>query len=172
MRVVMYMAVTADGFIARENDETDFVSKAEWQSFQETVRDYGNLVTGRRTYEVMLKQDEFAGLGDIIACVVTSKEGFQPENPRHVAAPSPARALEFLKSSGFSDVFLSGGGELNASFLREGLVDEVYLDVEPALLGKGIRLLGEDGAEAKLALLGSKNLSPDTIQLHYKVLKS
>ena len=64
-----------------------------------------------------------------------------------------------------------GGGTLNTSFMAENLIDEIYLDVEPIVFGKGIRLFKENDFEAKLKLLEIKKLSNDEIQLHYQVLK-
>lgn len=65
-----------------------------------------------------------------------------------------------------------GGGELNGSFMKENLVDEIYLDIEPVAFGKGIELFGNKADfEVNLEVIGVKNISPNEIQLHYKVLK-
>jgi len=71
----------------------------------------------------------------------------------------------------FETIILTGGGKLNGAFMKEGLVDEIYLDVEPTVFGKGIPLFGDADFEAKLQLIGTKKLSDNEIQLHYKVLK-
>lgn len=60
---------------------------------------------------------------------------------------------------------------MNASFIAAGLIDEIFLDVEPHLFGKGIKLFEGKNFEAKLKLLGVKKISKNEVQLHYKVLK-
>jgi len=50
----------------------------------------------------------------------------------HVDLP---RLLDRLADRGVGRVLLEGGGELNWSFLRNGLVDELYVTIAPALLG-------------------------------------
>lgn len=45
------------------------------------------------------------------------------------------RCLRALGKRGVTSLLVEGGGELNASFLREGLVNQVYLYVAPILLG-------------------------------------
>ncbi len=45
------------------------------------------------------------------------------------------RCLRELGKRGVASLLVEGGGELNAGFLREGLVNRVYLYVAPALLG-------------------------------------
>lgn len=45
------------------------------------------------------------------------------------------RCLQELGNMGITSVLVEGGSELNASFLREGLVNQVYLYMAPTLLG-------------------------------------
>ncbi len=166
MNVIMYMAVSADGFIAGEGDDTSFVTKSEWASFRRILKRTGNVIIGRRTYDILEKKGEFAGLGKLRVVVVTRTRSDLPLGI--TTAPSPQAALDLLKKD-FRQVLVAGGGQLNASFMKEGLVDELYLDVEPVVLGKGIKLFGNDRLQAKLSLVGTKKLSANEIQLHYTV---
>ena len=76
-----------------------------------------------------------------------------------------------MKGKGFTSALVGGGGKLNASFMKENLVDEIYLDVEPVVLGKGVKLFDDGEFEKSLELLVIKKISKDEIQLHYKVKK-
>lgn len=59
------------------------------------------------------------------------------------------------------------GGQLDSAFLSQGLVDEIYLNVEPILVSQGIMLdKGEDFA-ANLQLIGTVKLS-DNLTLRSK----
>ena len=53
--------------------------------------------------------------------------------------------LRLLGERGIDSLLLEGGGNLNFSFLREGLVDEMYAFVAPKVVG---------GAEAKTPVEG------------------
>lgn len=55
--------------------------------------------------------------------------------------------------------------------MKEGLIDEIFLDVEPVVFRKGIKLFADADFEAKLELLETRNFSNNEVQLHYKVLK-
>jgi riboflavin biosynthesis pyrimidine reductase len=79
--------------------------------------------------------------------------------------------LKLLKERGFKTALVGGGGKLNSSFMKERLVDEIYLEVTPMIFGKGIKVFEDSNFEAKLELLGVKKLSSNEIQLHYKILK-
>ena len=60
---------------------------------------------------------------------------------------------------------------LNSSFMKEKLIDEIHLDVEPLVFGRGIKLFADDDFESRLELVGTKKLSANTVQLHYRVLR-
>lgn len=168
MDVVLYMAVTVNGMVADEEDKTDFVSENEWIYFRDMIEEEGNLIIGRRTYEVMLAEDEFQEI-DTNLTIIVSDQALESEQENHAVAESPREALRILEEKGFSDALVAGGGKLNGSFMREGLVDEIYLDVMPAALGTGIPLFGDIGFEAGLELLGVERLGQDELQLHYSV---
>lgn len=64
-----------------------------------------------------------------------------------------------------------GGGELNGSLAKLGLIDELILDVEPVILGQGKRLFGDCKVRLDLQLIGSKRIGTGTVQNRYKVLR-
>jgi dihydrofolate reductase len=114
---------------------------------------------------------EFKNLENIRVLVVFENVNFQTIANNHSVAKTPKDALAILEKEGFNNTLVAGGGTLNTSFMAENLIDEIYLDVEPIVFGKGIRLFRENDFEAKLKLFGTKKLSENEIQLHYQVLK-
>lgn len=168
MKVILYMAISANGMIAKIDDNTSWISKEEWDSYSLAVRTAGNLIVGHRTYGILTKQPEFVELKDV-KLVVVAEQNFETLAKNHLVANSPKEALKLL--SGFDEIIVAGGGALNASFLSENLIDEIYLDIEPIILGTGISLFRDRDLEVKLELLGQKNISNNEIQLHYKVLQ-
>ncbi|TES95125.1 dihydrofolate reductase [Patescibacteria group bacterium] len=168
MRVILYMATTINGYIARKNDETPW-SDEEWQSFKKKVSEIGNIVIGQRTYDIMKKGEEFQKIGNPFTIVLTRKK--QEGNSNFAFVNSPKKALDLLKEKGFSEALIAGGSMLNSSFMQEDLIDEIYLDIEPFVFGNGIKLFADNDFEKKLELIETKPLSKNTIQLHYKVIK-
>lgn len=171
MKVILYMAITVNGFIAKENDDTSFVSEIEWDSFRNMIKATGNIIIGSRTYKIMRDGKEFKNLENIRVLVVSENANFQTIANNHSVVKTPKDALAILEKEAFNKVLAAGGGTLNASFMAEKLVDEIYLDIEPIVFGKGIRLFRENDFEVKLKLLETKKLSDNEIQLHYQVLK-
>ncbi len=167
MQVILYMATTVNGYIAKENNETPWSDK-EWQSFSKFVNEVGNIVIGKNTYDIMKEDDEFSKIGNPFI-VVVSKEGFA-HSSNFAIANSPKKALKILKEKNFAKALVAGGGMLNSSFMKERLVNEIYLDVEPLVFGNGIKLFSDNDFDAKLELIETKSLSKNTIQLHYRIL--
>lgn len=168
MKVILYMAITANGMIAKRDDDTSWITKEEWDSYSAAVRKAGCLVVGHRTYDILTKQPEFAELKDVRLVVVSHKD-FPTLAPNHSVAHTPTEALEVLKD--FPEVIVAGGGHLNSAYIKEKLVDEIYLDIEPRVIGDGIRLLEDMDVDCELQLLKTKQITPNEIQLHYKVVK-
>ena len=165
MRILMYMAITANGYIAKQNHETPW-SDEEWQSFTKMVQRIGNIVIGRKTFDIMSQGGELLSIGSPFTVIVSNKTSADS----HFVS-SPEEAIKLLDSKGFSEVLVAGGAMLNAAFMQKNLVDELYLDVEPFIFGQGIKLFSDSNFERRLTLLEATQLSPDTIQLHYEVIK-
>ncbi len=165
------MAITINGFIAKENNDTSFVSETEWESFRKMIKSVGNMIIGNRTYEIMKENGEFEDLENVRVLVVSNNPDYKIIFNNHSVAKSPQDALAILEKEGFNNALVAGGGILNASFLEENLVDEIYLDIEPLIIGEGIPLFKDKSFERKLKLIGEKKISDNEIQLHYQVLK-
>lgn len=171
MKVILYMGISANGYVAKENDDTtSWISEVEWTAFRNFSNKVGNLIIGRKTFDVAIAENQFP-FTESFTVVVTSKD-IKNNWPNSAAfVKSPKEALELLQKMGHKQAMVGGGGEINTSFIKQSLVDEIYLDIEPHILGRGIKLFAEADFETKLELIGTKKLSANEIQLHYKVLK-
>lgn len=161
------MAMTANGYIARLDDSMPW-SNEEWEAYAEEVKKIGNIIIGYRTYEIM-KDGEFEKIGNPLVIVVSSKQ--QPNDTHAIFVKTPEEALEVVLQKGFSTTTINGGSILLSSFAQKKLIDEVILDVEPFLFGKGIPLFKENDFEMALELKEVKKIGQNGIQLRYLVKK-
>ncbi len=170
MKVILYMTTTINGLIAKHDDSADFITPAESASYVAAVKGAGALIIGRRTYEILSTQPEFQEfLKAGIKIVAVSHGDVELKDPSHSIAHSPEEAVDMLKD--FKEVIVAGGGKLDASFLDANLIDEVYLDIEPAVVSEGIPLFNGSKTDKGLKFLGSKMFGENEIQLHYEVVK-
>ena len=82
---------------------------------------------------------------------------------------SPKEAINFAKRLKFKKILLAGGGNTNTKFMELNLINEVFFNIDPVLVGKGIKVFKESNFENKLKFLGMKRLKDGIIQLHYKL---
>jgi dihydrofolate reductase len=80
----------------------------------------------------------------------------------------PKRFVEELRKQKGKDIWLAGGGELTREFLKEDLVDELYLGIVPVLIGKGIPLFAPGFPQREFTLTESKTYSGGLIALKYE----
>lgn len=163
MRVILYMAQTLNGFIARENHEAPWTDTV-FQAYYEFIRTHGNLVVGRTTYTIMKSVGEFDHLGDPETVVLSRTAQALPDA---TVVPSSQEALRHLEAKGFETAVIAGGAQCNASFWQKGLIDDLIIDVEPQLFGKGIPFFAPFGGEAQLKLQEVKELGENVVRLRY-----
>jgi len=167
MKTLMYMGMTVNGYISRENGNTPW-PKEEWDSYHRISKQYKAIVIGRKTYDVMVKEKVFKNIGNPFTIVLTKKKLKGKQNV--VFVKSAREAIKIAEKKGFGKLLISGGGVTNSSMIKEGLVDELYIDVMPLLFGKGVKLFKEENFEKKLKLKEVKMLSSQVIQLRYTVI--
>ncbi|MEK7465417.1 MAG: dihydrofolate reductase family protein [Patescibacteria group bacterium] len=172
MKVVLYMGISINGYIAKSDGNSEWTSEEDIQGFFEQSKKVGNIIMGKNTFREASKYGYFPFSGALN--VVATKEKIKNtwgEKRVLFTDRAPCEILKMLEAKGFESAFLAGGGELNSSFMKDGLINEIYLDVEPLVFGRGIKVFADSDFEFELKLLGSRMLNADTIQLHYAVVK-
>lgn len=171
MKTILYMGISVNGAIARSDFTVDWNSEEGWKSFYAHGKDVGNFVMGGNTFRVAVGDGTFPFEG-AINVVMTHRPVENVWGDRAIFTDkSPKEVLAMLEERDFKTALLIGGGELNSSFAKENLIDEVYLDIEPLAFGKGIPVFDSTEFEMNLRLRGIKNLNQNTVQLHYEVIK-
>jgi dihydrofolate reductase len=168
MRVLLVAAMTIDGKIARGPHEvTDWSSPEDKSMFMRVSQESGVLIMGRNTYETLARP-----LPGRLHVVLTRRPSSwtAPKQVEFTAAP-PADILADLERRGYRTVILAGGAEANRTFVEAGMVDELWLTVEPLAFGTGISLLGEAPLSLRLRLIQSEQLNESSLQLRYQVRK-
>jgi len=167
MKTILYMAITINGFVAGENDDTSWVSKESWESYLKTIKSMDAVIIGRNTYEIM-PQDEFQQNCIYVVLTHNAPEKTKVSNVIFTDK-SPKAIFDLLNEKDCQRVCVSGGGQTNAQFLKENLIDEICVDVESYILGRGIPLFKQNDINQRLKLLDVNKLSDNTIQLHYEI---
>jgi len=171
MKTILYMGISANGYIAKTDGNSEFTSEEDLKGFYSHSKEAGNIIMGKNTYLEASKYGYFP-FPDSLNIVVAHEPIENKWSDRVVITnKSPKEILSMLEGKDFQIAFLAGGGQLSTSFAREKLIDEIYLDVEPLIFGEGIKVFAPGDFEFDLKLLEVNKLNSDTVQLHYKVIK-
>ena len=86
-----------------------------------------------------------------------------------ITQENPKDLLARLEQKGYKQAAICGGATIYTMFMEAGVVNKLYLTVEPMLFGKGIKLF-DKAAERRLELVQVKNLNRYTLLLEYNLL--
>jgi dihydrofolate reductase len=167
VRVLLVAAITIDGKIARDSQEiSNWSSPEDKRMFMRVSQEAGLLIMGRSTYETLDRP-----LPERLHIVLTSDMN-RPAPPQvEFTSASPAYILEDLEKRGFETAILAGGARTYRTFIDAGLVDELWLTLEPLAFGEGISLLGDNPLDLRLHLIQSELLNESSLQVRYRVVK-
>lgn len=167
MKLTLFMTTSVDGFIARNDDTTPW-STAEWQAYAAFVKTKGNIIVGRKTYDLMSSSGEFQTIG-LPFTVVLSKTRSGSTDGRTMFVPNPEEALAVVRGQGFTDILLGGGETVNTAFLHAGLIDELVVDIESQFLGQGRSIFTPGSVVPRLHLLRSETIDQTIVRTVYRV---
>jgi dihydrofolate reductase len=177
-KIVVYIATSADGFIARPDGNID------WLNRRPRTIDYGmrefyptidTVLWGRKTYDWALayykKKGQKTGMFDTnVTNFVFSRKRRRRAPPGVEFVSEPVkRFAERLRSTPGKHIWMMGGGELIASFLDAGEIDEFDIHVIPVLIGQGIPLVAPRHRDVLLRLRSSKRYPDGVVRLRYQV---
>jgi dihydrofolate reductase len=167
VRFDVFIATSLDGFIARPDGGLDWLDPfhGEEHGYSAFFAGVDALVIGRGTYDTVLGFPEWP-YGDKRLIVCTSRAA-DPRHGEEIWSGSPRALAERLEREGVRRVYLDGGA-LIRSFLREGLVDELTINVIPVILGSGLPLFASGLPEIPLRFVESKSYRSGLVQIRYQ----
>lgn len=163
------MAMTADGKIAKNSDhKANWTSKADKEIFVQKTKEAGVIIMGLKTYQTIGHP-----LSERLNIVMSRPDELAESIPDALEYSSqpPVDILEDLAKRDFKEVVLGGGTTINSLFLRENLIDELWLTIEPKLFGSGLSLFTEIDVDLNLKLIDFSRIGTDSVLLKYKIIK-
>lgn len=189
--IVCKSAQTADGFIARDDGKSQWITGEESRKQGHRLRaELGCVLVGRKTVEMddpMLTariegvvnqplravidpqarlgthHKVFADKGSVVRFVKpgAAREFFDVSVPSSRSGLDLQAILDHLHGMGVIGVLVEGGGETVAAFIRAGLVDRLEIFIAPTKFGKGRRWLGQRAPKLEFKLTEETMLGED-----------
>jgi dihydrofolate reductase len=179
-KIIVYLATSADGYIARPDGDVEWLNRRPNTGEAEMKRFYRSIDTilmGRKTYDWGLAYAKKTGMKGSIFDTKLTNYVFSRKPPKRalpevqfVSEPVKKFARR-LRSARGKHIWMMGGGELIASFLDAGEIDEFDIHVIPTLIGQGIPLLAPRYRDVDLRLLSVKKYRDGSVRLRYDVAR-
>ena len=171
MTASVFIGVSVDGFIARKNDDLDFLPEdAEPHGYDEFIASVDAIVVGRKTFEKVLTLGPWS-YGDKRVVVLSSHPLDLSKAIGGVVeqmAGPPAEIVAHLAASGAHNLYIDGGITIQG-FLRAGAIQRLIITRVPVLIGEGLPLFGSLPHDVRLRHIATRHYPSGLVQSEYEV---
>jgi dihydrofolate reductase len=172
-RIVLYIAESLDGCIARPDGSLDWLDAAavpgEDYGYGEFLASCDTLLVGGVTFRQLLGFGEYPYTGKRVYVFTRQGPVDVPEGADTAFVDTePADLARRLLDEPGDDIWLVGGSAIIQPIMDAGLVDEIILSIIPVVLGDGIPLFAPGTLEKRLELLDERSYPGGIVQLRYR----
>jgi len=174
MRIVLVFVSTLDGKITRWGDPkvSSWTSEEDKKYFRKIWNEAPLIVMGSNTFQA----EKLGSLKDHLIVVMTRHLSiFKDREVRgrlEFSDESPVKLVSRFEKANFGTMVVVGGAHIASSFLKAGLIDEIWLTIEPRIFGKGGSFVIEQELDLELRLISCERVNAEgTLITKYKVLK-
>jgi dihydrofolate reductase len=186
-KVVLFVKISLDGFFEGPNKDIGWhmVDEELHGHINEVLKTAGGFLSGRVSYEMMAgywpnadadpasspREKEFAGIWREMPKVVYSRTLTSAGWGTTIAREVVREEVEALKAGARGDLIV-GGGDLAAEFMRQDLIDEYRIYVDPIQIGDGRRLFPPSKERVRLRLVETRTFGNGVVLLRYERLRA
>jgi len=180
-KIIVYIATSADGYIARPDGDVEWLNRLPHKfdyGMREFYRSIDTILWGRKTYDWLLSYEKktSAARGSMfdkkVANYVFSRKPSRTPAPGTEFVSERVKAFaRRLRAKPGKHIWMMGGGGLIASFLDQGEIDEFDIHVMPVFIGRGIPLVAPRHRDIALRLRSSQKYPDGVVRLRYQVPK-
>ena len=164
-RYIAFVAASVDGRISlTKKTPPDWTSKEDWRFFQNSLARTEAVIVGRNTYQAaaarLRKRNTFV--------LSRRLQGVRRRGTVTFVNPAYVNLAEFLRQ--YKTVAVLGGGMVYSTMLKSGLLDEIFVTLEPFIFGRGKEMFSAGTRTTRLHLLSARQLNrAGTLLLHYRI---
>ncbi|CAN5442610.1 dihydrofolate reductase family protein [soil metagenome] len=169
--VILYIAMSLDGYIAKDENNIDFLSIVEspgedygYVSFQKEV---DTVIWGRKTYDIVQSFGVDFPHKDKRVIVLSRTKTGKDEHVEFYNGYIKDLINELQRQPG-KNIYCDGGGDVVYELLKYALIDKMIISVIPHLVGNGVRLFKEGRPEQQLKFLRCITFPSGLVQLWYE----
>ena len=172
-KLFIYIATSLDGYIAKPNDDLDFLSIVEQEGedygYADFTKTIDTIILGRKTY------DKVSTIVDFDSPYAKKDTYIITRTPRPDVGSVKFYTDDFIElvnklksEKGKKNIFCDGGSEIINELLKHDLIDEFIISIIPVFVGSGTKLFKDGRPEQRLKLISAKQFEKGLVQLHYQ----
>jgi dihydrofolate reductase len=171
MTASVFIGISVDGFIARKNDDLDFLPEdCEPHGYTEFIASVDAIVMGRKTFEKVLTFGAWP-YGEKRVVVLSSRPidlSVVSGGVVEQMAGEPAEIVAQLAARGVHNLYIDGGVTIQR-FLRAGMIQRLIITRVPVLIGEGVPLFGPLKHDVRLRHVATRHYPSGLVQSEYEV---
>lgn len=180
-KLKLQVQTSADGYMAGPNDEMDWMAGPWTDDLNEYVAaltgSVDTIVLGRRLAEGFIpawasgpegeEQESIDWMNGTPKVVVSNSLKTSPWEGVEVVGGDLVRAMNEVKARPGGEMIVYGGGMLVSGLIAEGLIDDLYLFVNPTAMGAGTPVFPA-GSYRPLQLVEARPFECGVTAMHYR----
>ncbi len=175
MKIILIFVVTLDGKITKWDNPfvRTWSSKTDQQYFNKIWNDSKLIVMGSNTYNA----DRIRPSPNHLLVIMTGDPpGYKDQyimGQLEFTNETPAQLATRFNKERYDQMLVTGGQHIATSFLKEGLIDELWLTIEPKIFGMGENFVTQEKLDIDLNLISCEKVNErGTLTTKYVVIKS
>lgn len=171
MKITLILVSSLDGKITKNFNPkiTEWTSNEDQQHFQKKMSESDLIIMGRKTYEAARPVIKLSS-NQLRVVITNNPKKFKNEEVKEQLEFTNENPKELVKRLGnrYKRILHVGGGAAANSFMKEGLITDILLTLEPKIFGRGTSSGGNDLIDENFKLNSVKKLNAKgTLLLHY-----
>jgi len=174
MKTVLVFVSTLDGRVTKwgESNVRLWSSQEDQKYFNKIWDDSKLLIMGSNTFNADPLKPASNHLLVIMTRDPSKYKKYKVSGELEFSDESPAQLTLRFEKKGYEQMFVVGGAHLGTSFLKEQLIDELWLTIEPRIFGAGSNFAIEEKLDVNLKLISFDKVNEQgTLITKYAVIK-
>ena len=175
MKTIVVFVTTLDGKITKWGDPhvQRWSSREDQAYFKKTWNESPLIIMGSSTFDFAPVKPNPNNLLVIMTHTPADYKKYEVAGQLEFSDESPSALTERFRAKGYDRMLVVGGPHIATSFFKAGLVDELWLTLEPKIFGKGGNFVVEEELDINLKQISVEKVNDrGTMLTKYAVIKN